>query len=41
MMTGIVLAAGGFTIGATVQIFGLKDYHPSSGRRSSPASSAT
>jgi Ni/Fe-hydrogenase subunit HybB-like protein len=27
MMTGIVLAAGGFTIGATVQIFGLKDYH--------------
>jgi Ni/Fe-hydrogenase subunit HybB-like protein len=28
MMTGIVLAAGGFTIGATVQIFGLKDYHP-------------
>jgi Ni/Fe-hydrogenase subunit HybB-like protein len=28
MMTGIVLAAGGFTIGASVQIFGLKDYHP-------------
>jgi Ni/Fe-hydrogenase subunit HybB-like protein len=28
MMTGIVLAAGGFTIGATVQIFGLKQYHP-------------
>jgi Ni/Fe-hydrogenase subunit HybB-like protein len=28
MMTGIVLAAGGFTIGATVQIFGLKKYHP-------------
>jgi Ni/Fe-hydrogenase subunit HybB-like protein len=28
MMTGIVLAAGGFTIGATVQIFGLKAYHP-------------
>ena len=28
MMTGIVLAAGGFTIGATVQLFGLKDYHP-------------
>jgi len=28
MMTGIVLAAGGFTIGATVQIFNLKDYHP-------------
>ena len=28
MMTGIVLAAGGFTIGATVQLFGMKDYHP-------------
>jgi Ni/Fe-hydrogenase subunit HybB-like protein len=28
MMTGIALAAGGFTIGATVEIFGLKDYHP-------------
>jgi Ni/Fe-hydrogenase subunit HybB-like protein len=28
MMTGIVLAAGGFTVGATVQIFGLKEYHP-------------
>ncbi len=28
MMTGIVLAAGGFTIGATVQLFGLKQYHP-------------
>jgi Ni/Fe-hydrogenase subunit HybB-like protein len=28
MMTGIVLAAGGFTIGATVQLFGLKAYHP-------------
>jgi Ni/Fe-hydrogenase subunit HybB-like protein len=28
MMTGIVLAAGGFTIGATVQIFNLKEYHP-------------
>jgi Ni/Fe-hydrogenase subunit HybB-like protein len=28
MMTGICLAAGGFTIGATVQIFGLKEYHP-------------
>jgi Ni/Fe-hydrogenase subunit HybB-like protein len=28
MMTGIVLAAGGFTIGAVVQIFGLKEYHP-------------
>src|SRR5512140_2034990 len=27
MMTGIVLAAGGFTIGATVEIFGLKEYH--------------
>jgi Ni/Fe-hydrogenase subunit HybB-like protein len=27
MMTGIVLAAGGFTIGATVEIFGLKQYH--------------
>jgi Ni/Fe-hydrogenase subunit HybB-like protein len=27
MMTGIALAAGGFTIGATVQIFGLKEYH--------------
>jgi len=28
MMTGIVLAAGGFTIGSAVQLFGLKDYHP-------------
>src|SRR5512137_2706005 len=28
MMTGIALAAGGFTIGATVEIFGLDDYHP-------------
>jgi len=28
MMTGIALAAGGFTIGATVEIFGLEDYHP-------------
>src|SRR5512137_2163830 len=28
MMMGIVLAAGGFTIGATVQIFNMKDYHP-------------
>ncbi|BDG02992.1 NrfD/PsrC family molybdoenzyme membrane anchor subunit [Anaeromyxobacter oryzae] len=28
MMTGIVLAAGGFTIGATVQLFGLHEYHP-------------
>ena len=27
MMTGIVLAAGGFTIGSAVQIFGLKEYH--------------
>jgi Ni/Fe-hydrogenase subunit HybB-like protein len=27
MMTGIVLAAGGFTIGAAVQIFGLNEYH--------------
>jgi Ni/Fe-hydrogenase subunit HybB-like protein len=27
MMTGIVLAAGGFTIGATVQLFGMKEYH--------------
>jgi Ni/Fe-hydrogenase subunit HybB-like protein len=27
MMTGIALAAGGFTIGATVEIFGLKEYH--------------
>jgi Ni/Fe-hydrogenase subunit HybB-like protein len=27
MMTGIVLAAGGFTIGASVQLLGLKDYH--------------
>ncbi len=27
MMTGIVLAAGGFTIGASVQLFGLKQYH--------------
>ncbi len=27
MMTGIVLAAGGFTVGATVQLLGLKDYH--------------
>ncbi len=26
MMTGIVLAAGGFTIGAAVELFGLKDY---------------
>ncbi len=28
MMTGIVLAAGGFTVGSAVQIFGLEDYHP-------------
>jgi Ni/Fe-hydrogenase subunit HybB-like protein len=28
MMTGIVLAAGGFTVGAAVQIFGLTEYHP-------------
>jgi Ni/Fe-hydrogenase subunit HybB-like protein len=28
MMTGIALAAGGFTIGATVEIFGLEEYHP-------------
>ena len=28
MMTGIALAAGGFTIGATVEIFGLHEYHP-------------
>ncbi|HYQ80110.1 MAG TPA: NrfD/PsrC family molybdoenzyme membrane anchor subunit, partial [Anaeromyxobacteraceae bacterium] len=27
MMTGIALAAGGFTIGATVELFGLEDYH--------------
>jgi Ni/Fe-hydrogenase subunit HybB-like protein len=27
MMTGIALAAGGFTIGATVEIFGLKKFH--------------
>ena len=27
MMTGIALAAGGFTIGATVEIFGLEEYH--------------
>jgi Ni/Fe-hydrogenase subunit HybB-like protein len=27
MMTGIALAAGGFTIGATVEIFNLKDFH--------------
>jgi Ni/Fe-hydrogenase subunit HybB-like protein len=28
MMTGIALAAGGFTIGATVEIFNLQEYHP-------------
>jgi Ni/Fe-hydrogenase subunit HybB-like protein len=28
MMTGIALAAGGFTIGAAVEIFGLEEYHP-------------
>jgi Ni/Fe-hydrogenase subunit HybB-like protein len=28
LMTGIALAAGGFTIGATVQIFGLEEYRP-------------
>jgi Ni/Fe-hydrogenase subunit HybB-like protein len=28
MMTGIVLAAGGFTLGATVHLFGLHEYHP-------------
>lgn len=27
MMTGIVLAAGGFTIGSAVQLFGLKRFH--------------
>src|SRR5512137_2621201 len=27
MMTGIALAAGGFTIGAAVEIFNLKDFH--------------
>jgi Ni/Fe-hydrogenase subunit HybB-like protein len=27
MMTGIALAAGGFTIGAAVEIFGLEEYH--------------
>jgi Ni/Fe-hydrogenase subunit HybB-like protein len=27
MMTGVVLAAGGFTIGASVQLLGLKDFH--------------
>ncbi len=28
MMTGIVLAAGGFTMASTVHLFGLHDYHP-------------
>jgi Ni/Fe-hydrogenase subunit HybB-like protein len=28
MMTGIVLAAGGFTLATTVHLFGLHDYHP-------------
>ena len=28
MMTGIVLAAGGFTLGAAVEIFGMDEYHP-------------
>src|SRR5512142_1084599 len=28
MMTGIVLAAGGFTLGAAVHLFGLHEYHP-------------
>jgi Ni/Fe-hydrogenase subunit HybB-like protein len=28
MMTGIALAAGGFTIGATVELFGLEEFHP-------------
>jgi Ni/Fe-hydrogenase subunit HybB-like protein len=28
MMTGIVLAAGGFTLGAAVHLFGLHQYHP-------------
>ena len=27
MLTGIALAAGGFTIGATIQFFGLEEYH--------------
>jgi Ni/Fe-hydrogenase subunit HybB-like protein len=27
MMTGVVLAAGGFTIGASVQLLGLKEFH--------------
>lgn len=28
MMTGIVLAAGGFTLATTVHLFGLHDFHP-------------
>jgi Ni/Fe-hydrogenase subunit HybB-like protein len=28
MMTGIVLAAGGFTLASTVHLFGMHDYHP-------------
>jgi Ni/Fe-hydrogenase subunit HybB-like protein len=28
MMTGIVLAAGGFTLGSAVHLFGLHEYHP-------------
>jgi Ni/Fe-hydrogenase subunit HybB-like protein len=28
MMTGIVLAAGGFTVGAAVHLFGMHEYHP-------------
>src|SRR4051794_33890964 len=28
MMTGIVLAAGGFTLATAVHLFGLHDYHP-------------
>jgi Ni/Fe-hydrogenase subunit HybB-like protein len=28
MMTGVVLAAGGFTLGAAVHLFGMHEYHP-------------
>ncbi len=28
MMTGIVLAAGGFTLSAAVHLFGMREYHP-------------
>src|SRR6266568_6466362 len=28
MMSGIVLAAGGFTIGSAVHLFGMHEYHP-------------